>query len=297
MWNKLQYALLYSWVKIHALLPMKALYLLSDILYVIIYKVVRYRVKVVHQNMKAAFPNKSGEQRLQLERAFYHHFADYIVETIKLAHISLEELQQRAYLKNPELVDRLMEKGHTCFILLMGHYGNWEWFSGSTTRFKNSRIYQIYRPLSNKAFDQLFIHLRTQFGSYGIKKQETVREVIQLKKDKTPSVVIFIADQTPSRNNLHYWTTFLNQDSSILTGPERLARKLDLPVIFLDTQQVKRGYYTVDMKLLTETPKEVPENWITEQYARLMEKCILRNPAGWLWTHKRWKYKRSEQSI
>ena len=118
--------------------------------------------------------------------------------------------------------------------------------------------------------------------------------MIQLKRDKIRSVVIFIADQTPSRNNLHYWTTFLNQESSILTGPERLARKLDLPVIFLDTKQVKRGYYTVDMKLVTETPKETPENWITEQYARLMEQCILRNPAGWLWTHKRWKYKRMD---
>lgn len=296
MWNKIQYALLYSWVKLHALLPMRTLYLLSDILYFVIYKVVHYRVKVVHKNIEDSFPDKSEEERLQLERAFYHHFADYIVETIKLAHISLEELQQRAFLKNPELVDQLMEKGHTCFVLLMGHYGNWEWFSGSTSRFKNSQIYQIYRPLSNKAFDRLFIHLRTQFGSYGIKKQDTVREVIQLKKDKTPSVVIFIADQTPSRNNLHYWTTFLNQDSSILTGPERLARKLDLPVIFLDTKQIKRGYYTVDMKLITETPKETADNWITEKYARLMEKCILRDPSGWLWTHKRWKYKRSEQT-
>ena len=294
MWNKIQYALIYSWVKIHALLPMRALYVLSDILYVLVYRIIRYRVKVVHKNLTNSFPEKSEAELLKLERVFYHHFADYIVETIKLAHISLEELQRRAYLRNPELVDQLMAEGHTCFILLMGHYGNWEWFSGSTSRFKDSRIYQIYRPLSNKAFDQLFIHLRTQFGSYGIKKQDTVREVIQLKKDKTPCVVIFIADQTPSRNNLHYWTTFLNQASAILPGPERLAKKLNLPVIFLDTKQVKRGYYTVDMKLLTDHPKDTPDNWITEQYARLMEKCILRNPAGWLWTHKRWKYNRTD---
>ena len=294
MWNKIQYALIYSWVKIHALLPMRALYVLSDILYVLVYRIIRYRVKVVRKNLTNSFPEKSEAELQKLEREFYHHFADYIVETIKLAHISLEELQRRAYLRNTELVDQLMAEGHTCFILLMGHYGNWEWFSGSTSRFKDSRIYQIYRPLSNKAFDQLFIHLRTQFGSYGIKKQDTVREVIQLKKDKTPCVVIFIADQTPSRNNLHYWTTFLNQDSAILTGPERLAKKLNLPVIFLDTKQVKRGYYTVDMKLLTDHPKDTPDNWITEQYARLMEKCILRNPAGWLWTHKRWKYNRTD---
>ena len=295
MWDKIQYAFLYSWVKVHALLPMRALYVLSDILYVLIYKIAGYRVKVVRRNITASFPDKSKAEWRQLERRFYHHFADYIVETIKLAHISLDEIQQRAYLKNPELVDQLMEKGHTCFILTMGHYGNWEWFSGSTTRFEDSRIYQIYRPLNNKAFDKLFADLRTQFGSFGIKKNDTIRDIIKLKQDKTKSVVIFLADQTPSKANLHYWTEFLHQDTAILTGPERIARKLNLPVIFLDTQKVKRGYYTVDMKLITENPKETTENYITERYARLLEKMILRDPAYWLWTHKRWKHKHEQQ--
>ena len=145
MWDKIQYAFLYSWVKVHALLPMRALYVLSDILYVLIYKIAGYRVKVVRRNITASFPDKSKAELRQLERRFYHHFADYIVETIKLAHISLDEIQQRAYLRNPELVDQLMAKGHTCFILTMGHYGNWEWFSGSTTRFEDSRIYQEKR--------------------------------------------------------------------------------------------------------------------------------------------------------
>ena len=295
MWDKIQYAFLYSWVKVHALLPMRALYVLSDILYVLIYKIAGYRVKVVRRNITASFPDKSKAEWRQLERRFYHHFADYIVETIKLAHISLDEIQQRAYLKNPELVDQLMEKGHTCFILTMGHYGNWEWFSGSTTRFEDSRIYQIYRPLNNKAFDKLFADLRTQFGSFGIKKNDTIRDIIKLKQDKTKSVVIFLADQTPSKANLHYWTEFLHQDTAILTGPERIARKLNLPVIFLDTQKVKRGYYTVDMKLITENPKETPASYITERYARLLEKMTLRDPAYWLWTHKRWKHKHEQQ--
>ena len=126
MWDKIQYAFLYSWVKVHALLPMRALYVLSDILYVLIYKIAGYRVKVVRRNITASFPDKSKAELRQLERRFYHHFADYIVETIKLAHISPDEIQQRAYLRNPELVDQLMAKGHTCFILTMGHYGNWE---------------------------------------------------------------------------------------------------------------------------------------------------------------------------
>lgn len=294
MWNKIGYALLYAWVKLHALLPMPVLYFLSDILYVIVYKIAGYRLRVVRRNMKNSFPEKTEKELRQLEKEFYHHFADYIVETIKLAHISLKEIQKRAWLKNPELVDQLMKEGHTCFILLMGHYGNWEWFSASSSRFEDSRIYQIYRPLTNKAFDNLFIKLRTEFGSFGIKKNDAVRDIIKLKQQKTRSVVIFLADQTPSVVNIHYWTRFLNQETPMLTGPERIARKLDLPVIFLDTRKVKRGYYTVDMELLTAMPKETPEFWITEQYARKMEQCILRNPAYWLWTHKRWKHKRSE---
>ncbi len=295
MWSKVEYALLYAWVKVHALLPMRVLYGLADVLYLLIYKVARYRVKVVRRNLAASFPDKDQRELRQLEHRFYHHFADYVVETLKLMHISLAELQRRAYVKNPELVDRLMEKGHTCFILLMGHYGNWEWFSGSSSRFEDSRIYQIYRPLNNRAFDRLFIRLRTKFGSFGIKKQDTIRDILRLKQEKIRSVVIFLADQTPSKANLHYWTEFLHQDTPILTGPERIARKLDLPVIFLDTRKERRGYYSVELQLVTEYPRETAENEITERYARLLERMILRDPAYWLWTHKRWKYKHEEK--
>lgn len=288
------YSLLYIWVKLHALLPMRVLYVLADFLYIIIYRVLRYRLKVVRRNLAASFPEKSEQERRAIERGFYHHFADYIVETLKLAHISLEELQRRAYVQNPEVVDRLMDAGHPCCLLLMGHYGNWEWYSGSTTRFADAVMYQIYRPLNNKAVDKLFIWLRTKFGSRVISKYETGREVVRLQRNKVRSVVIFLADQTPSRQNLHYWTSFLNQDTAILTGAERLARKLDTPVIYLDVQMLRRGYYTLELQLLAEHPKETPENWITEEYARRMECSILRNPAGWLWTHKRWKYTRTD---
>lgn len=295
MWDRIAYGLLYGWVKLHALLPMPVLYVLSDILYFFIYYFIRYRRKVVRKNLHASFSGKARKEIRRIERRFYRHFSDYIVETIKLAHIPLEELQRRARLKNPEVVNRLIDEGHTCCVLLMGHYGNWEWFSGSNTCFKGSRSYQIYRPLNNKAFDSLFINLRTHFGSYGMKKNDTIRDIIQLKQDKTRSVVVFLADQTPSKANLHYWTRFLNQDTPMLTGPERIARKLNLPVVFLDAKKIRRGEYAADIKLITTTPKETPEFWITEQYARLMEECILHDPAYWLWTHKRWKHQKENR--
>lgn len=276
------------------MLPMPVLYVLSDILYILIYRVMRYRLKVVRRNLEASFPDKSEIELRRLEREFYHHFADYIMETIKLAHISEEEVLRRAYIKNPELATQLQAEGQKTVMMLMGHYGNWEWFSSASMIFKDSRLWQIYRPLNNKAVDRLFIYLRTRFGSYGMKKNDTVRDMIQLKKEDSNNIVIFIADQTPSKANLHYWTTFLNQDTPILNGAERIARKLDLPVIFLDVQKVKRGFYTVEFKLMTAHAKQTAENEITESYARMTEKMILRNPAYWLWTHKRWKHKRED---
>lgn len=294
MVNQLFYYLLLGWAKLHALLPMRILYGLADLLYLLIYRIIRYRVQVVRRNLEASFPDKSPEERRALEKAFYRHFADYIVETIKLAHISEKELQKRAYVKNPELIDEINEKYPGPMVAYMGHYGNWEWYTGSSSLFKDCHIHQIYRPLTNPAVDRLFRYLRTRFGSFGIKKNDAFRDIVRLKQQKTNTLVIFLADQTPSRANLHYWTTFLNQESAILTGAERIACKLNLPVIFLDVQQVKRGYYSLEIKLITEKPKEMPENWLTEQYTRLLEKSILRNPAYWLWSHKRWKYRREE---
>lgn len=292
MGNKILYVIVYAWAKIHALLPMRILYILSDILYFLIYYVIGYRIKVVRKNLSDSFPEKTDIELRRLERRFYHHFADYIVETIKLAHISLSELQQRGFIVNPEVLNDLLDKGHSCCMLLMGHYGNWEWLSGSTTRLKDCRMYQIYRPLNNQAIDKLFIYLRTKFGSFGIKKNDTLRDIIALKREGIRSLVIFLADQTPSPSNLHYWTTWLNQDTPMLTGPERIARKLNIPVIYLDVRQLRRGYYDATLHIISENPKDTPEFWITEQYARMMERSILRDPAYYLWTHKRWKHKK-----
>jgi KDO2-lipid IV(A) lauroyltransferase len=295
MWSKTGYALLYAWVKLHALLPLSLLYVLSDILYAGIYRVAGYRLKVSRRNMKASFPEKTEAERRQMERAFYRHFADYIVETIKLAHVSATEIRRRATMLNPGLIDQLIDEGHSCILILMGHYGNWEWFTAGNDFFASAKMYPIYRPLSNKAFDRLFIHLRARFGAVGIRKRDTVRDLIRLKQEQTPALAVFLADQTPSRGNLHYWTSFLGQESAILTGPERIARKLNLPLVYADMRKLKRGYYSVEFKLLSARPQETPEFYLTEQYTRLMEQSILRNPACWLWTHKRWKYKQKDR--
>lgn len=293
MWDKISYALLFTWVKLHALLSLSALYVLSDILYGLIYKVGNYRVKMVRKNLSESFPDKSPEELLKIEKEFYHHFCDYIVETIKLAHMPFEEVKKRALLKNPEIIEQVIDEGNSTIFMLMGHYGNWEWFSHATGLFPETKIYQIYRPLNNKAFDKLFLYLRGRFGSVGIKKHNTVRDIFNLKKEKKRAGVIFLQDQSPGGEN-NYWTHLLNHETAMFTGSERIARKQNIPVLFLDVEKVKRGYYTVEMIVMTRTPKETPEFQITEEYTRRLEKMILRNPAYWLWTHNRWKRKRKE---
>jgi KDO2-lipid IV(A) lauroyltransferase len=292
--NKALYTLLYLWVKLHARLPFGLLYLLSDIGYLLIYKVAGYRLKVTRRNMRAAFPEKNAKELRRVERRFYRHFVDYMVETMKLAHVSEEEIRRRARMTNPQLIDRLIDEGHTCILILMGHYGNWEWFAAGNSFFASAVMYPIYRPLSNEAFDRLFAGLRTRFGATGIRKQDTMRALIGLQRRQTPALAVFLADQTPSRANLRYWTTFLGQDTAILTGPERIARKLNLPLVYADVRKRKRGYYDVEFQLLTTAPRESLPYSLTETYARLMEQTIRRDPAYWLWTHKRWKYKRED---
>lgn len=297
MLNKIGYYITYysilGWMYCHSLLPFKALYVLSDILYVIVYKMVGYRKRIVKKNLRNSFPTLSSEELLTLEKEFYHNFCDYFVETIKLLHISDEEMMQRMQFKNVDLIKDLLKDGNSAFLYL-GHYGNWEWVTSLNLHFRDTPIQlaQIYRPLSNKAVDDIFLKLRKRFHSIGIAKNDTLREILTMKKEGKQTLIGFISDQTPSIHNIHYWTTFLNQDTPVYTGVERIAKKTGFSVAYLDIVKVGRGRYIGECKLITDNPKEQPEFAITEKYIREFEKTILRNPAYWLWTHNRWKHKK-----
>jgi KDO2-lipid IV(A) lauroyltransferase len=291
------YIFIRSLVGLIARLPFGAVYRLSHVLYIVIYKVLRYRRKVVRRNMAGAFPDKGAKELKELEARFYRHFSDYIVESIKMLHISLDEIKRRAHFENPELIDGLMRSGRPCVIMILGHYGNWEWCTSGNSFFEDACIYQIYRPLKSKAFDRLFIRLRTRFGSRGIDKRNTLREMITLKQAGTRSIVVFLADQTPSINNIHYRTTFLNRETPFLVGAERIAKKLDVPVVYAEIRKTARGYYSVSFKLITDTPRSLPDFELTERYARMMEASIMSDPALWLWTHNRWKYVNTEEKL
>ena len=285
---------IYWWMYLHALLPFRLLYILSDLLYVLVYKIIGYRLKVVRYNLANSFPEKTDAERKKIERDFYHHFCDYFVETLKLLHISDATMQKRLQFENIELVKGLMKDGNSG-LMFLGHYGNWEWVTSINLFFeKGERLGQVYKPLKNKAIDDLFLKLRSRFKSIGIPKNSIFRTIINMQRQGDKMLIGFMADQIPSVSNIHYWTDFLNQDTAVFTGVERIAKQTGFSVTYLDVQKVKRGHYKAEVILISDKPKEEPEFAITERYMRAMEKTILRNPAYWLWTHKRWKKTRED---
>lgn len=298
MWSKISYNItyyfVYGWMLLHALLPFRLLFVLSDILYPIVYYVIKYRRKIVRKNLRNSFPDKSDDELKKIEKEFYHSFCDYIVETLKLLHISDKEMKERITFNNIDLVDDLLKDGNSC-LMYLGHYCNWEWVTSITLMFDPKiQLAQIYKPLSNRALDKIFFDLRKRFGSVGIAKHDTLRKIIEMKRGGSQTVIGFMADQTPTKNSIHYWTKFMNQDTPVFTGVERIAKQTGFAVTYLDMQKVGRGKYVCNVKLISRKPKEEPEFAITERYIREFEKTIERNPAYWLWTHNRWKYKKED---
>ncbi|WP_329905148.1 lysophospholipid acyltransferase family protein [Porphyromonas pogonae] len=270
------------------------IYYKSLILAFIIKDIVRYRRSTVRTNLLQSFPEKDLRQIKDIENGFYKHFALLILSSPKLLYLPEEKIRQHLILENVELFAELKAQGFPAVMMMMGHYGNWELFSGAQSYFDpiGVRQNQIYRPLKDRALDKLMKELRERNGSICIAKDDVGRSLLSFVRQPQSEMQIlaFISDQTPSKINIHYWTNFLNQPSAFFTGSERLAKKLNLPVVYMDVSRQGRFEYKGRFELITKTPRECAPNEIIEKYARLMERTILRAPQYWLWSHKRWKH-------
>ena len=276
---KFVYHILFFLLYLLSLLPMRLLYLLSDCLFFPLFHIVKYRRKVVEKQLDECFPEKSMQERRAIERQFYHFFCDYLVEVIKLFSISKKEMMRRMKFVGIEQVREELKDKKFCFLYL-GHYCNWEYIASLSYWLPEIHCGQIYHRIYNQAFDELFLKLRGQFGGESILMKDTLRRILTLRNQEKKVMIGFIADQLPKWENMHHWTTFLNHDTSFFIGAERI--------------RVKRGYYQVRFRLMTLHPKEFPDYELTDQYARLLEESICRQPAYWLWTHKRWKRTKEE---
>ena len=232
-----------------------------------------------------------------MERDFYHWFCDYLVESVKLLTISRDELKRRMVFRGTELIDETVAGGQSCAVYL-GHYCNWEWITSLPLWVTpQAQCGQIYHVLENPVFDRLFLRLRQRQGAICIPMAETLRRIIQYRQQKKQLVIGYISDQVPFWNNIHHWCQFLNHDTPVLTGTERLARQTGHAVFYLDVRRLRRGYYEATFKLITREPKAMGDYAITDIYFRMLEESIRREPACYLWTHNRWKRTREEFNL
>ena len=291
MKSKLIYWLVYGGMWLFSALPFRVLYVLSDFNYLLMYHVGRYRRKVVRENLEKSFPEKTEAERLQIERKFYRYLSDYMLEDLKL-HMSAEDLCQRMIYKNTEQYLELTEK-YGGIIVMIPHYANYEWLIGMGSVMKPGDVpVQVYKPLKDKYLNELFKQIRSRFGGYNIPKHSTAREIIKLKREGKNMVVGLITDQWPSGDR--YWTTFMGQETAFLNGAERIAKIMNFPVFYCELTKTRRGYCEAEFKLMTEAPKETVEGEITDMFAHELEQTIRREPAYWLWSHKRWKFTKKE---
>jgi Kdo2-lipid IVA lauroyltransferase/acyltransferase len=271
---------------------LKILYLFSDFFYLVLYYFVSYRGKVVATNLRNAFPEKSAEELKKIKKEFYKHLADIFIETLKLTHMSKKEMKKRFIVTNPEVMDRIIKEGRD-IAGICGHYNNWEWMAGIPL-FSNIKCVSIYKPLKNKYFNDYLNGLRRKFGMVITPTSNIIREIITDRANGINSMSAFIADQIPPKYDIKYWTQFLNQETAVFLGAEKIATKYDMAVVYFNNCKLKRGYYTLTLDILFEHSAGLPEYAITEAHIRKLEELIREKPEYWIWSHRRWKHNREQ---
>lgn len=283
------YILIYPILYIISILPFRALYLLSDMVFVFVFYVFGYRRKVVKNNLELVFPEKSSKEIKSIEKKFYKHLCDMLVESIKSMTISEATMKKRYKFTNVELV-KDFEKTNTSIVLMCGHYGSWEWIFVLQT-YLNHKGYGVYKRLKNKYFDKLVKRIRAKYNSYLITTKETIPTLIKAKKNGELTINGFISDQSPKLKKAYHWNTFMGIKVPVHTGAEMLAKKLDMAVVFFKVKKLKRGYYETTFETITSKPKTHRDYEISDIFLKLVEKQIYEAPEYYLWTHKRWKHR------
>ena len=284
----LVYILAYPFLWLISVLPYKLFYFFSDLVYFLVYRVVGYRKKVVYNNLTLVFPEKSENEKKDIQRAFYKHMCDMFLETIKTMNISEEELKKRYALPNIDLLLDL-EKERS-ILVLFPHYGNWEW-SIIVNVYLKSKGFAIYQKIGNVYFDRLIKKIRGIWSTTPISQRETVITMARNHQKGIKGVYGIVSDQSPQAHLAQYWTEFMNIKVPVYNSPEILARKYNHAVVFAKVTKVKRGYYNTEFVPIAVEGSKTKENEITDKFLRLTEEEILKNPAYYLWTHRRWKHR------
>ena len=280
------YYLFYGFLYLVSLLPMRVLYFISDIIYGIVYYIIGYRRKVVMDNLKQAFPEKSEAELTAIAKKFYHNFIDSFVEVIKLISAS-EAWLHRRFTVDVEALDKIYATGMSCQMHL-GHTFNWEWGQLVMTQLTKFRILVVYMPIGSKMFERLFYRLRTRTGNAFLPAPQMKGAIVPHLQSQY--LLGLVADQCPGNMHNAYWIDFMGRPTPFASGPEKGARNGQLPVVFASIDKPRRGYYHGKVQLACMNAAELPEGELTRMYVRYLESVIHARPDMWLWSHRRWKH-------
>ena len=248
----------------------------------------KYRKKVVYDNLKLVFPEKSEKEILKIRYDFYIHMCDMFLEMVKTMNLSKEEIGKRFQIKNIELIHEIEKEKSV--LVVFSHYANWEWSIAVNILLK-SKGHAVYQKVGNKYFDRWIKKVRARFNTKLITQKETVRTVVRNKQNHVNGVIGMVSDQSPQAHRAQYWAEFMGVKVPVFNGAETMARKLDLAVAFLKVSKIKRGYYQAEFIPITFSGKDTEKNEITDKFLRLTEQQIKETPEHYLWTHRRWKHR------
>ena len=276
-------------------LPMPILHFFSSLFYYLVYYVVRYRRKVVRRNLVGSFPEKESKEIIAIEKKFYRSLCDYFFEMIKLYGMSEKEVKRRIRFEGIEEMQGTLDQGQS-IVLYMGHIFNWEFVTSIRLHIKGDDVVvgDIYHPLENVRFDALVKKMRDQYGTESITMANTLRRIMQIKKENKKYLIGFIADQVPTWESIKHWVGFFHRDTPVFTGTEKIAQRTNAALYYARMERVKRGYYVIHAEKFADDASVLPEFEATNMYYRLLEGNIRQAPELWLWTHNRWKRTREE---
>lgn len=289
--GKIFYRILGLMVNAVARLPFRVLYGVADLMFLLLYYVAGYRKKVVRRNLEESFPDADRKWLRKTERQFYRNFADYIIETLKILHISDRDMMRRMTFSGVEIIDRALSEGRPV-VCYFAHLGNWEWAPSITLRStlqpgKGAEFCQIYRPLRNEWFDRLMLKIRGRFGAVSLPKRRAFLDLLRYRKEGIPTVTGFMSDQKPSHGDTIHVVEFLNHPTAIITGTETVCRRINALPVYWHMSKPARGHYHIDVvEMHADLNREFA---LTDLYASLLQNNIKENPPLWLWSHKRWK--------
>lgn len=295
--DQMVYGAVYGLWFLLSLLPLRILYLLSDLCYFLVAKVVKYRHRVIWKNLSESFPDKSEAELRQIQSDFYHSFCDYVFETVKLMTMSEKQLKRRLVFTGLDEVNHCFDN-HQSVAVFLGHLFNWEWITSLPYWVpRDVQCCELYHPLENKTMDRLFKSVREKQNALCISMIDSLRRILDYKRAGQTIIVGYIADQAPFWNNIHHWVDFLHHDTPVFTGAERIAKHTGQACFYGYVRKVKRGYYICEMQPITTDPKQSPDYAVTDEYFRRLEANIREYPGIYLWSHKRWKRTREEFNI